>query len=1351
MARCLRKPEDGEKLFDSLEKEFGYEVAKKGYLLAINNKFKDDYKTSLVIDEDGIPTYDSLMSIPFFKNQLSVEELVSNRQKEYKPLDNTLENYNSVIRECTEFNSKEENKHVLAIADVTDDNVQVKIVDRTPQVQKIYQSQMAENRLVQDMANQLSEAGITIGLLKSYEQKKGVNGLTDFSNLSKLAESSVEAIRLAKGQKGRKALSEEFCHLAVASNKDKAFISRAIKYLSANEDAIKSILGDEYRQYSEEYGNNDVMAEEALGKILNDMLSDEQVQKQNQGILERCFNWFKNLLKRFNETDVERAIREAKEAAGILAEKKQSGENIINRELLSKQQKDQLLYNIEDLRNKGIEILKNAAKTESRRSYIIKDFKRETSKKREKKILSYTEVDADFVEGLFRYGDQCAKDMKTVMDLLDKSKTTDEDGNDNDIHERANNIMKAKHYIESYDFDFIKNMNELASMESDEDYDQVFGKEFEIKKDGEKINQTLGNMYTDVRKLIKEAGRQLADSMESLAEDTISPWLGDGAGIDIKDTKGNYKHVSVKELLKTPAVDISMTDMWLDSMADTSNPIGQALNMVVSKQQMNAREDSIVYTRKVYALMDEAKKMGISDFSWMFEKYDNGDKTGYVIDAINKSQFYKDKREFEKQLDEKYGKVATGEKAEQKTKEYNKWVVDHCEKDKSRDVYLPNRPNKSKYRNKNYDRLTTNQKDFIKSYMALKNEIDSLYGRNTTLMVQKRRSGLQRITDIRDPKSAIDAAKNALKEEFYLMEDDVDIFGDNSCYGLTDFSNNEILKVPKVLRVPLKDPNELSEDIFGGLIEYGYAGNQYYYLNQVVSQVELTEQHLRKNYKIVKTKHNKPIFEKHKVGDDIEEVPVEAKDTNFFKKLNEWKMSQLYMKYNEDEGTLFGTNVSKQKTTDFAIKTAALAQLGCNWLANAQNAITGICMNNIEAACGQYFNAKELAKADGNYMKMLGGSLKQLYSKKKDNDLDLIMEYFNYKEDYNKTIRENRQSGWRGMFERISGKGINFIGQEAGDHWLYNRIALAYMLHTKVYTLDPNTGKHIESNVLDIVKKSFVTDKNTGLRRLELPMMFYSKNDKPFDPSMFGKRIAHINHGLYGIYNDEDRNAANRTCIGKMLIYLRKWIKPQLNKRFMDKQYSAVMDEYEEGYYHTIYRLAKEQSIARMATAILLNNKEGISEEDWYNIKRARAEYIQTVAFAILAMSLNSLKNKYDDDDDEMPYLLQLATYISNRTLHEIGALTPSHLMVTEGFKTVSSPSAVIDPMFDLTKLAIHTLTLPTNMFGQLDEVQSGNYKGDTKIYKEWMTSPLPIFSQRRNWTKFWEDLDTGIRYYAQQ
>jgi hypothetical protein len=243
-------------------------------------------------------------------------------------------------------------------------------------------------------------------------------------------------------------------------------------------------------------------------------------------------------------------------------------------------------------------------------------------------------------------------------------------------------------------------------------------------------------------------------------------------------------------------------------------------------------------------------------------------------------------------------------------------------------------------------------------------------------------------------------------------------------------------------------------------------------------------------------------------------------------------------------------------------------------------------------------------------------------------------------------------------------------------------------------------------------------------------------NGEAFDVAAFSRKVAHVNQGCFGIYNDEDANAANRVAMGRLLQQYRKWMKVQYNKRFQNAQGNLATGTWEEGYYRTVGRLLNQWARGEIQLSTL---KETLSEEEKANLRRAITELVQFWA-------VWSLANLIDwPDDKDRPWAIKLAEYSCRRLVHELGGLAPSTIMPQELLKTVRNPipaTSVVQNGFNLINSAID----PTDWF---DETESGPYKGMSTLHKNLIKSPIPGVSQYRQVKKFTEDIDTSIGYYA--
>ena len=308
------------------------------------------------------------------------------------------------------------------------------------------------------------------------------------------------------------------------------------------------------------------------------------------------------------------------------------------------------------------------------------------------------------------------------------------------------------------------------------------------------------------------------------------------------------------------------------------------------------------------------------------------------------------------------------------------------------------------------------------------------------------------------------------------------------------------------------------------------------------------------------------------------------------------------------------------------------------------------------------------------------------------------------------------------------GAEIAFLGQDAGDHWLYGRTAIAMAMRQKVL-LD---GK--EMSLWDALQVEGVNGSST-IKQLNYKDITDLEGN-PFDVAKFSRKVAHINQTCFGIYNDDDANAANRVAMGRLLQQYRKWMKIQYNRRFQAAQGNLATDSWEEGYYRTVGRMLNQW----IRGGVQLSEQwDNMTTEERANIKRAITEMVQFFAVWALANWIEW------PDDKKRPWALKLAEYSSKRLAHELGGLAPSTIMPQELLKTVKSPipaTTVVQNSFNLINSAID----PTDW---VDEIQSGPYKGMSTLEKNILKAPIPGVAQYRQIDKFIGDLDNSIGYYA--
>ena len=185
---------------------------------------------------------------------------------------NNRSNYNKLLQKVLDFNTNSPYKddyvaRVIKIQDSETGGVYIGInVERRNRMNSIEAEQIEYNENLNSKLRRILEKfGIKVGVLNDLEERRGINGVTDFSRAKDAAEGLIELIRLAKGERGEKALPEEFSHFIIEAMGDNPLITRLIN-LIASKGLAQEIMGDAYDAYTLEYGGNELkLAKEAAG------------------------------------------------------------------------------------------------------------------------------------------------------------------------------------------------------------------------------------------------------------------------------------------------------------------------------------------------------------------------------------------------------------------------------------------------------------------------------------------------------------------------------------------------------------------------------------------------------------------------------------------------------------------------------------------------------------------------------------------------------------------------------------------------------------------------------------------------------------------------------------------------------------------------------------------------------------------------------------------------------------------------------------------------------------------------------------------------------------------------------
>ena len=470
-------------MFRELKKQFGYQTARGIFLRAINPEFIRDFKGTLSLDAEGVPTFESLMNNSFMKEFIGSRRIAEGLNKAYSPIEDTRENYGNLLESAYQFNTTnpQRDDFVATVEYVGDGKINVLVQPKTPEAVERFREQYSTQKLNDRLASIFQPLGITVGSLSQAEVDAGRVGLTDFSVARDIANGFVSMIKVANNMEGAIHLTEEFAHLIVGTFRNEPLVQRAINALLDHDGSIQEILGDDYEDTVNFYnGDMELVAEEAVGHILQKNLSNdaENVKTPVPSLFKRMIDWIVKKFQGYKVDDVQAAIDNVDTLMSSLAEDILNGTRQITQRDIKASQREAQFNALSDRIDRNIEILRNAAKTETKRYKITKaSRKKGAAETLVNTTLQYTAEDADTVEGLFHYAKHALGELRNLEAQFQMADSMTP-------KQKFGFLRSVRMYMQSYG-SFIKALND-AIIEDESEDDNMFLREFELN--GELVN-----------------------------------------------------------------------------------------------------------------------------------------------------------------------------------------------------------------------------------------------------------------------------------------------------------------------------------------------------------------------------------------------------------------------------------------------------------------------------------------------------------------------------------------------------------------------------------------------------------------------------------------------------------------------------------------------------------------------------------------------------------------------------------------------------------------------------------------------------------------------------------------------
>lgn len=1291
---CVLHPRlnNGEKspLFSKLKDFTGNRKAAEDiYYKAINPTFKESFP-SVRFDNNNEPLLEDLITKCGIGHNKNKQEMTSFINKEYgtKPVSKTMKSSIDLQNRAASFNINSSlNKQYSAKLTSLGNDIAIEIVPAIEDNKNLGKRQKFNAELNTQLVNLLNSWGADVAALTTLEETSNIDGVMDLNAGINAATGLKEVIRIAKGEKGERALPEEWGHFVVDAVVNSPLRDRMLNSLS-NEEVLQRVLGEEYERYNEVYkGDINLMAKEALGKMMAQVLNNYDPSAPNNRLFER---YKKNVLDFFNKRDadaIDDIINKIREQVYEFTTKAFDGKYQLD---ISSRDYSKRLFNLGNKVSRDYKILDNIVRQEQKRLSIYGKETKATAKERETKRQVFDEKQRLFIdklindlnnhkelEGIYSYLTEAIKILNSLSNKLDSVH-----GSQTSWKDKFQTLRNIRNYMSSYG----------AIME------ELRQEMYEAKKENDdRFKEKLQSSLDEFSGLLTRLGSDWVSVSKDEFTDFLAPFEGKGISMSMR---GERKQYTIKEILDSLDKDISIVERWTDAMADSTDPILRIYDSLVKDQKNKARNNTINHEKEILMYSKKLEEAGIPNTDFMYEKTSDGKLTGNFVTRYNWGEYYKTLKEYADNLPEDIDK-------REKSILISKWK--RANTDSSGNPI-------EKYYNAQYDAIQNNaaMKEYYDYILNLKKNLDlklpTKYIRFNKAP-QIRRNFLERVLG---KGNKFQYLWESIKDNLVRREDDVEF-----AYTKQDFEGNQIYSLPIYYTRTLKDKNDLSTDCTSAMIAYASMANDYIAMNDIVDALEVGRTILAER-KVVQRRGNKVINEI--INKVAKPLVKKGEVSNFMARLNDFMLMQVYGEQMKDEGTL-ALGIDVGKATNFLNKVQSFGTTALSVLTGTANLAQNFVISNIEAISGQFFNKSELAKADWEYTKLLPQYLGELGNRIQTSKMALFAEKFNVLQDYKQHVRGvdwNRKT-W---FSRFFKEDTLWFTTSAGDHYTQMRTALALAMRLKLQDKD---GKPI--NLYDALEVKYLDAAHPEYgAKLELKEGVTDQDGKEVDEKYFNsitKKIRGINNKLYGIYNQEDKNAMQSRAVGRLLMMYRNWMRPLYLKRYGAERYNQDTDTFEEGYYRTLYQFMKTlKKDLKNGELDIVKQWNNLDSSQKSNVYRSVAEI---ATFLSLLGIISCLKGLPDDDKEKKDWLTEYTAYTIIRLKSDLGSLMPGPTMLDEGLRLFDNPFAAVRVLKNGRQLL--NLLDPDEWTTEIDQ---GIYKGYTKAEKD-LLQPVPFIRQFQN------------------
>lgn len=1155
-----------------------------------------------------------------------------------------------------EFNKKDKD-HVATIH--TKGRVStIEVLNADENTEYIKKDYAFKNQLCKNIQNFLESKGFGLRFLSDNAPYAGLFSPDAILNTE---QGLRDVIAIAKGERGERALIEEFGHLLVYGLSHTPIVKRLINNLLTPVDgrylAIQSILGDQYDEYVKTYTDGDTidftrLAYEAAGKLMFEQLQAEQAknsamiraQFSNDNssdsvaegsdnvvsrFIKRIWNSAKELVKSIQPTDITEIVNSARLYAGYIAAEFQHNGEGLNKYFAEKNLlKAKTLYDIDGKIDQlqrqaqyGVDLLKRKMRIAGYNRLVQQYGEEEVNKWYVDKLKSEEALKEGNAQIAILNVLQSVSTQLSTFDIqlqLLKRTIEKDPTNYGNITKMATFLNDLKSTIVGFS-PYIRACKTLDDLISEDTVkpDQSFIDQ--VKTLAANIESIISNMETFYSKNARQTLRNF-----------IAPHFKE---YEIDLGKGKTVKVTIDMILDLAEQDSNIIDRYIRGMSRSRDPLLNIANEIAEGEIQKVNMQMVTAESIVRNMTKELEDAGY-DSSFIYERNEKGELTGRIISEYNWDKYYED-------LETKKAELkARGVRGMQYYTELQVWHTEHSAVEKVLDMEytVPND------RYKKPLTLAPAQEKYWRQYKKLKAAADELIDNtaekplNLYNAVQKRRDDYQAKKDKLTSgsfKKSIREIKEDYLNEYKTLVDDHEY---KHRSGLTDFSGRPLKEVPMYYVDQLEDMNKLMTDGSSAILAYTHMAYNYKSMKNLLQNFLLLQDWVD-NYRETKTGETR---ERQPDGTyKVEQTKAVLSNSNTSAILDNFIQTNLLDNRKDIESVRIGKwQVNIGKIADKILRYNSLARISANIRVDIGNRVSAAFNQWFEAVGGQYYGKKGFADAGITLYKLLPQYTMNSVSATKDDFLSLFLKKYDIMEDYESSV-ENAGIRW-GKVSRTVGASSWYLGQRIGE--LFNHVPSAIAMMRNVKVLDENGNETNLFDQLEIVKA--VTDE--GYEVLDLLPKEGTKDldghqlRNGFQATQYltmlnvdtVNKIHSINQSINGAFRTINRGAINRKWMGRAAMQFRQWMVDYYDSRFSGGYYDARLGEWREstyvgGYRYLIKSISDHWKNHEYLELFKLSN---LNKKESYLVKKLFAEAAAFVFTGLLAKLLLTMFTDSDDD-----------------------------------------------------------------------------------------------------------------------